>query len=91
MLEKMRAGSVVVDLAVSQGGNCVNTKPNETIIYKGVKLIGSPDLPASVPFHASSLYARNLNSLITPFIKEGNLILAPPFKMGQKFKLRELA
>ena len=75
MLDKMRPGSVVVDLAVSQGGNCVNTKPNETIIYNGIKLIGAPDLPASVPYHASSLYSRNLNSLITPFIKEGNLEL----------------
>ena len=75
MLQKMRPGSVVVDLAVSQGGNCVNTEPNKTIIYNGVKLIGAPDLPASVPFHASSLYARNLNSLIAPFIKEGNLAL----------------
>jgi len=71
MLEKMRTGAVVIDLAVSQGGNCVNTKPNETIINNGVKLIGAPDLPASVPYHASSLYSRNLISLTAPFISEG--------------------
>ena len=71
MLDKMRPGSVVIDLAVAQGGNCLNTKPNETIIRKGVKLIGASELPSSVPFHASSLYSKNLVALITPFIKNG--------------------
>ena len=71
MLDKMRPGSVVIDLAVAQGGNCQNTKPNETILRKGVKLIGASELPSSVPFHASSLYAKNLFSLIKPFIKDG--------------------
>ena len=73
MLENMRAGAVVVDLAVAQGGNCVHTKPNETIIKNGVKLIGASELPGSVPYHASSLYSKNLISLITPFINKGNL------------------
>jgi len=71
MLEKMRSGAVVIDLAVSQGGNCVYTKPNEKILKNGVKLIGAPDLPRSVPYHASSLYAKNLISLVSPFMKEG--------------------
>ena len=71
MLDKMRPGSVVIDLAVSQGGNCQNTKPNETIMRNGVKLIGASELPSSVPFHASSLYSKNLVSLITPFINKG--------------------
>ncbi len=71
MLNKMRPGSVVIDLAVAQGGNCQNSKNNETIIRNGVKIIGASELPSSVPFHASSLYARNLVALITPFIKEG--------------------
>ncbi len=71
MLEKMRSGSVVIDLAVSQGGNCEGTKSNETIIKDGIKLIGAGELPSSVPYDASSLYAKNLTSLITPFIKDG--------------------
>ncbi len=71
MLEKMRPGSVVIDLAVAQGGNCEGTKANETIIKDGVKLIGAGELPSSVPYDASSLYAKNLISLITPFIKDG--------------------
>jgi NAD(P) transhydrogenase subunit alpha len=71
MVEKMRPGAVVIDLAVSQGGNCEGTKSNETIIKNGVKLIGAGELPSSVPYDASTLYAKNLTSLITPFIKDG--------------------
>ncbi len=73
MLENMRSGSVVIDLAVAQGGNCVNTKANETFIKNGIKLIGASELPSSVPYHASSLYSKNLISLITPFINNGIL------------------
>ena len=75
MLDKMRPGSVVVDLAVAQGGNCQNTKVNETVIRKGVKLIGASELPSSVPYHASSLYSKNIFSLISPFIKDGKIKL----------------
>ncbi len=71
MIEKMRSGAVVIDLAVSQGGNCEGTQSNETIIRNGVKLIGAGELPSSVPYDASTLYAKNLTSLITPFIKDG--------------------
>ncbi len=75
MLDKMRPGSVVVDLAVSQGGNCSSTQPGKTVLRKGVKLIGASDLPCTVPNHASALYARNLLSLIAPLINEGKLVL----------------
>ena len=75
MLQNMRAGAVVVDLAVAQGGNCENTLPNQTILKDGVKLIGASELPSSVPYHASSLYSKNLTSLIIPFINEGVLKL----------------
>ena len=71
MLEKMRPGSVVIDLAVTQGGNCEGSKPNQTITCNGVKLIGAGELPSSVPYDASTLYAKNLTSLVTPFIKNG--------------------
>ena len=53
MIEKMRPGAVVIDLAVSQGGNCEGTRSNETIIKDGVKLIGAGELPSSVPYDAS--------------------------------------
>ncbi len=75
MLDRMRTGAVVIDLAVEQGGNCAGTKKGEIVVRKGVKLIGASDLPSSVPNHASSLYARNLLALIEPFLKDGELIL----------------
>jgi NAD(P) transhydrogenase subunit alpha len=64
MLDGMRPGAVVVDLAVAQGGNCVGTIPGQTVLRNGVQLIGADALPSSVPNHASALYARNLAALI---------------------------
>ncbi len=75
MLDKMRPGSVVVDLAVSQGGNCAGTQSGQTVLRKGVKLIGASDLPCTVPNHASALYSRNLLALVSPLIYEGQLVL----------------
>ncbi len=77
MLDRMRPGAVVVDLAVAQGGNCADTVPGETVERKGVKLIGGNDLPCSVPNHASALYARNLLALLEPTLKDGVLNLDP--------------
>ncbi|WP_038000763.1 MULTISPECIES: Re/Si-specific NAD(P)(+) transhydrogenase subunit alpha [unclassified Synechococcus] len=75
MLDRMRPGSVVVDLAVAQGGNCADTEPSRTVDRKGVKLIGANDLPCTVPNHASALYARNLLSLLEPTLQDGQLKL----------------
>jgi len=77
MLDRMRPGAVVVDLAVAQGGNCADTVPGQTVDRKGVKLIGGNDLPCSVPNHASALYARNLVALLEPTLKDGVLSLDP--------------
>jgi len=77
MLDRMRPGAVVVDLAVAQGGNCADTVPGKTVDRKGVKLIGGNDLPCSVPNHASALYARNLVALLEPILKDGVLSLDP--------------
>ncbi len=73
MLDRMRPGSVVVDLAVEQGGNCAETKPGQTVVRKGVNLIGASDLPSTVPNHASSLYARNLFALLEILLDDGEL------------------
>ena len=75
MLDKMRPGSVVIDLAVLSGGNCACSKPGETIVRKGVKIIGASNLPCSIPNHASSLYSRNLLSLLQPMFKEGKFLI----------------
>jgi NAD(P) transhydrogenase subunit alpha len=68
MLDRMRPGSVVVDLAVGQGGNCACTVAGQTVLRNGVQLIGADALPSSVPNHASALYARNVAALLEHLI-----------------------
>ena len=63
-LRQMKPGSVVVDLAAEQGGNVEGTEVGKTVVRHGVKIIGLPNLPASVPFDASALYARNLYNFL---------------------------
>ncbi len=75
MLDRMRPGAVVVDLAVAQGGNCADTFASKTVDRNGVKLIGANDLPCTVPNHASAMYARNLLALLQPTLKDGQLTL----------------
>ena len=75
MLDDMRSGSVVVDLAVLSGGNCACSKEGETVTRKGVKIIGASNLPCTVANHASSLYSRNLLSLLQPMFKEGKFLI----------------
>jgi len=77
MLDGMRPGAVVVDLAVAQGGNCFGTVPGTTVERKGVKLIGAEALPSSVPNHASALYARNVAALIEHLLGEEGFHLDP--------------
>jgi NAD(P) transhydrogenase subunit alpha len=64
MLQHMRPGSVVVDLAVAQGGNCEGTQPGTSVWRHGVQLIGADQLPCTVANHASALYARNVAALL---------------------------
>ncbi len=77
MLDGMRPGAVVVDLAVAQGGNCFGTVAGQTVEHRGVQLIGADALPSSVPNHASALYARNVAALIEHLLVEEELRLDP--------------
>ena len=65
-VERMKAGSVIVDVAAEQGGNCELTRPGETVEHGGVKVVGPLNLPASLPYHASEMYSRNLYNLLKP-------------------------
>jgi NAD(P) transhydrogenase subunit alpha len=64
MVMQMKPGSVIVDIAAEQGGNCACTEPGKDIIKHGVTIIGPINLPSSVPVHASQLYAKNVTSLL---------------------------
>lgn len=77
MLQGMRPGSVVVDLAAEQGGNCEWTKPGETIERDGVIVVGDTNMVSHVAFHASQLYSRNVSTLLEAFTKEGSFVLDP--------------
>jgi NAD(P) transhydrogenase subunit alpha len=75
MVERMSLGSVIVDLAAERGGNCELTKPDETVVEHGVTIIGEFNLAATVPYHASQLYARNVSSFLLHLAKEGQVQL----------------
>jgi H+-translocating NAD(P) transhydrogenase subunit alpha len=71
----MRPGSVVVDLAAEAGGNCELTEPGEEVVREGVSIVGLTNLPSSMPYHASQLYARNVSALLHHLAPEGELAL----------------
>jgi NAD(P) transhydrogenase subunit alpha len=75
MVERMALGSVIVDLAAERGGNCELTKPDETVVAHGVTIIGEFNLAATVPYHASALYARNVSAFLQHLVKDGKLQL----------------
>ena len=68
MVRSMRAGAVIVDLAVESGGNCALSKVGEIVDHEGVKIVGIPNLPSTVPEHASELYSKNVFNLVKLFI-----------------------
>jgi NAD(P) transhydrogenase subunit alpha len=78
MVASMRPGSVVLDLAAEAGGNCELTRAGETVVAHGVTVLGPVDLAATLPFHASQLYSRNVLTLLLHLSTEvGALRLDP--------------
>ena len=75
MVRSMRPGSVVVDLAAESGGNCALTRPGEAVEAGGVTIMGPLDLAATLPYHASQMYSRNLESLASHLWRDGALRL----------------
>ena len=68
MVESMKPGSIVVDLAVEQGGNCPLSRAGEIVEHRGVRIIGHVNVPGRLPVDASALYARNLYNFVSPFV-----------------------
>ena len=75
MVEDMKKGSVIMDLASENGGNCELTKKDEIIDHNGVIIDGTSNFPATMSVHASQLYAKNISSFVNYMIKEGDLNL----------------
>ena len=75
MVQGMRPGSVLVDLAAEQGGNCALTEPGQEVVRHGVVLVGPLNLPSTVAAHASQMYARTVTNFLTHLLKEGKVHL----------------
>jgi NAD(P) transhydrogenase subunit alpha len=80
----MRPGSVVVDLAAEQGGNCELTEPGQEVVRHGVLISGLLNLPSTMPFHASQMYARTVTNFLAHLLKDGrtNLDLTDELTRG---------
>jgi NAD(P) transhydrogenase subunit alpha len=74
-VERMRPGSVIVDLAAETGGNCEATVPDEVVEHGGVTVVGTRNLPSTMAYHASQLYSRNVGALLLHLAPEGELAL----------------
>ena len=75
MIEAMKPGSVIVDCAAENGGNCELTEAGKDVSHKGVRILGPVNLPSTLPAHASFMYSRNVVALLSPLIKDGNLTI----------------
>ena len=75
MVDAMKPGSIVMDLASENGGNCELTQKDEVIDHNGVTIDGTSNIPGTMPVHASELYAKNITALLTYMIKDGQLDL----------------
>jgi H+-translocating NAD(P) transhydrogenase subunit alpha len=74
-VERMRPGSVLVDLAAEQGGNCELTRAGEIVEHQGVKIVGPVNLAAALAYNASEMYARNLFNFLKPALAQGELAI----------------
>jgi NAD(P) transhydrogenase subunit alpha len=68
MVKSMKPGSVIVDLAVEQGGNCPLSEPGKVVVKHGVKIVGHTNVPSRIAVDATALYARNLVNYLTPLM-----------------------
>jgi NAD(P) transhydrogenase subunit alpha len=75
MVKGMRPGSVIVDLAAEQGGNCALTEPGQEVVKYGVAILGPVNIPSTLPFHASQMYARTVSNYLLHLCKQGKIQL----------------
>ena len=77
MVRSMKPGSVIVDLAAESGGNCELTRAGETVNIDGVSVIGPVNVAASLPFHASQMFGRNIEALVRHLFRDGQVVVSP--------------
>jgi len=74
MVESMKPGSVIIDLAAEGGGNCELTRAGEDVEHNGVSIVGPLNVPSMLAVHASEMYAKNLLNFLSPMIRDGKLV-----------------
>jgi H+-translocating NAD(P) transhydrogenase subunit alpha len=77
MVRGMAPGSVVVDLAAERGGNCELTRADQVVVEHGVTILGPTNLPSTVPYHASQMYAKNVTTFLLHLVRNGVVTLDP--------------
>ncbi|OYV73590.1 MAG: NAD(P) transhydrogenase subunit alpha, partial [Deltaproteobacteria bacterium 21-66-5] len=77
MVRAMKTGSVIVDLAAEQGGNCALTVADQDVVRHHVTILGPTNLPATMPTHASQMYSRNVATVAQHLLKDGTLVVDP--------------
>ena len=75
MVEQMKPGSVIVDMAADQGGNCACSEAGREVFLHGVTILGPQNIPATMPIHASELYGKNISTFLMQLVKDGQLHL----------------
>lgn len=73
MVRAMAPGSVIVDLAAERGGNCELTRADQIVVENGITILGPTNLPSTVPYHASQMYAKNITTFLLHLVKDGNV------------------
>ena len=77
MVRGMAPGSVIVDLAAERGGNCELTRADQVVVEQGVTILGPTNLPSTVPYHASQMYAKNITTFLLHLVKDGAVTVDP--------------
>jgi H+-translocating NAD(P) transhydrogenase subunit alpha len=77
MVRGMARGSVIVDLAAERGGNCELTRADQVVVEQGVTILGPTNLPSTVPYHASQMYAKNITTFLLHLVKDGAVTVDP--------------
>jgi NAD(P) transhydrogenase subunit alpha len=75
MVEAMKPGSIIVDLAAERGGNCELTRAGEEVVHRGVTILGPDNAPASIPNHASQMYSNNVTTFLQHLLPKGELVV----------------
>jgi NAD(P) transhydrogenase subunit alpha len=75
MVSHMAPGSLIVDIAAERGGNCELTEPGQVVEERGVRILGPLNLPSTIPFHSSQLYAKNIATFLKYLIHDGRITL----------------